>query len=153
MAIERTRLLEDRRAAELARQSEELKSALLASLGHDLRTPLTAIRVAATNLQQPLVDEFRSWWSEAGASGVPNWAGPALAMGIGGMALLWMRRGRARTARARREPKGRITTGRGVAREPAEHSTTLAYSHSNSTRASFPGRSTSKTTASPYTAS
>jgi two-component system sensor histidine kinase KdpD len=28
-----------------------LKSALLASLGHDLRTPLTAIRVAATNLQ------------------------------------------------------------------------------------------------------
>ena len=28
-----------------------MKSALLASLGHDLRTPLTAIRVAASNLQ------------------------------------------------------------------------------------------------------
>lgn len=55
------------------------------------------------NQQQPLVDEFRSWWSEAGASGVPNWAGPALAMGIGGMALLWMRRGRARAARAGRD--------------------------------------------------
>ena len=33
------------------RQSDELKSALLASLAHDLRTPLTAIRVAASNLQ------------------------------------------------------------------------------------------------------
>src|SRR5262249_4693958 len=40
-----------RKSAELARRSEELKSALLASLGHDLRTPLTAIGVAASNLQ------------------------------------------------------------------------------------------------------
>jgi two-component system sensor histidine kinase KdpD len=46
-----------RRDATLAREREELKSALLASLGHDLRTPLTAIRVAATNLQA-------SWLSE-----------------------------------------------------------------------------------------
>ncbi len=30
-----------------------MKTALLASLGHDLRTPLTAIRVAATNVQAP----------------------------------------------------------------------------------------------------
>jgi len=51
IAIERAQLLEARKAAALARQSEELKSALLASLGHDLRTPLTAIRVAASNLQ------------------------------------------------------------------------------------------------------
>ncbi|HEX4347919.1 MAG TPA: ATP-binding protein [Vicinamibacterales bacterium] len=51
IAIERAHLLEARKAADLARQSEELKSALLASLGHDLRTPLTAIRVAASNLQ------------------------------------------------------------------------------------------------------
>ena len=51
IAIERVQFLEERKQAELARQSEELKSALLASLGHDLRTPLTAIRVAATNLQ------------------------------------------------------------------------------------------------------
>jgi two-component system sensor histidine kinase KdpD len=51
IAIERAHFLEERKAAELARQSEELKSALLASLGHDLRTPLTAIRVAASNLQ------------------------------------------------------------------------------------------------------
>jgi two-component system, OmpR family, sensor histidine kinase KdpD len=51
IAVERAHFLEERKTAELARQSEELKSALLASLGHDLRTPLTAIRVAASNLQ------------------------------------------------------------------------------------------------------
>src|SRR5258706_6351460 len=47
-----------RHDADLARKSEELKSALLASLGHNLRTPLTAIRVAASNLQA-------SWLGEA----------------------------------------------------------------------------------------
>jgi two-component system, OmpR family, sensor histidine kinase KdpD len=52
LAIERANLLQERRAAELTRQSDELKSALLASIGHDLRTPLTAIRVAAANLRE-----------------------------------------------------------------------------------------------------
>jgi two-component system sensor histidine kinase KdpD len=51
IAIERAQFLGERRAAALTRQSEELKTALLASLGHDLRTPLTAIRIAAANLQ------------------------------------------------------------------------------------------------------
>jgi two-component system sensor histidine kinase KdpD len=51
IAIERTQFLEERQAGEMTRQSEQLKTALLASLGHDLRTPLTAIRVAASNLQ------------------------------------------------------------------------------------------------------
>jgi two-component system sensor histidine kinase KdpD len=51
IAIERAQFLEERKAGELTRQSEELKTALLASVGHDLRTPLTAIRVAATNIQ------------------------------------------------------------------------------------------------------
>jgi two-component system sensor histidine kinase KdpD len=51
IAVERAQFLEERKSAELARQSEELKSALLASLGHDLKTPLTAIRVAANNLK------------------------------------------------------------------------------------------------------
>jgi two-component system sensor histidine kinase KdpD len=51
IAVERAQLLEERKAAELSRRSEELKSALLAALTHDLRTPLTTIRVAATNLQ------------------------------------------------------------------------------------------------------
>jgi two-component system sensor histidine kinase KdpD len=51
IGIERAQLLEERKAAELTRQSEQLKTALLASISHDLRTPLTAIRVAAANLQ------------------------------------------------------------------------------------------------------
>jgi two-component system sensor histidine kinase KdpD len=51
IAVERAQFLEDRKAADLSRRSEELKSALLASLAHDLRTPLTTIRVAATNLE------------------------------------------------------------------------------------------------------
>jgi two-component system sensor histidine kinase KdpD len=51
IAIERAQLLEERKAGELTRQSERLKTALLASLGHDLRTPLTAIRIAAGNIR------------------------------------------------------------------------------------------------------
>jgi two-component system, OmpR family, sensor histidine kinase KdpD len=51
IAVERAQFLEERKSAEVSRRSEALKSALLASLAHDLRTPLTAIRVAATNLQ------------------------------------------------------------------------------------------------------
>jgi two-component system sensor histidine kinase KdpD len=50
IAIERMQFLEERKSAELTRRSEELKTTLLAALGHDLRTPLTAIRVAASNL-------------------------------------------------------------------------------------------------------
>jgi len=53
IAIERAQFLRERKAAELTRQSEQLKTALLASLSHDLRTPLTAIRVAAGNLDAP----------------------------------------------------------------------------------------------------
>lgn len=51
IAVERVQFLEERKAADVGRRSAELKSALLASLAHDLRTPLTAIRVAAGNLQ------------------------------------------------------------------------------------------------------
>ena len=50
IAIERTHLLEERKEAEVVRRGAELKSALLASLGHDLKTPLTAVTVAANNL-------------------------------------------------------------------------------------------------------
>jgi K+-sensing histidine kinase KdpD len=57
MAIERAQLTEERRATDIARKSEELKSALLASLGHDLGTPLTAIRVAASNLHESWLTE------------------------------------------------------------------------------------------------
>jgi two-component system sensor histidine kinase KdpD len=65
IAIERTQFLEERKSAELTRQSEELKTALLASLGHDLRTPLTAIRVAASNVKAPwLTPEDRAEQSD-----------------------------------------------------------------------------------------
>jgi two-component system sensor histidine kinase KdpD len=57
IALERVQFLDERKNAEVARQSEDLKSALLASLSHDLRTPLTAIRVAADNLQSSWPDE------------------------------------------------------------------------------------------------
>jgi two-component system sensor histidine kinase KdpD len=52
IGLERAQFLEERKAADLTRQSEELKTTLLASLSHDLRTPLTAIRVASTNLNR-----------------------------------------------------------------------------------------------------
>ncbi len=57
IAIERTHLLEERKEAELVRRGAELKSALLASLGHDLRTPLTAVTVAANNLNASWLTE------------------------------------------------------------------------------------------------
>jgi two-component system, OmpR family, sensor histidine kinase KdpD len=45
------RLAADAQAAEIARQSDALKSALLQSVSHDLRTPLATIRAAAGTLQ------------------------------------------------------------------------------------------------------
>ena len=57
IALERSRFLEERRGAELATQRANLASALLASLSHDLRTPLTAIRTAVSNLDTPSLSE------------------------------------------------------------------------------------------------
>jgi two-component system sensor histidine kinase KdpD len=53
IAVERSQLLAERKEAELVRQRADLASTLLASISHDLRTPLTAIRVAVSNLQDP----------------------------------------------------------------------------------------------------
>jgi two-component system, OmpR family, sensor histidine kinase KdpD len=50
IAIERSHLLNEREEAEVVRRGAELKSALLSSLSHDLKTPLTAVTVAANNL-------------------------------------------------------------------------------------------------------
>lgn len=50
IAIERAALLEERKEAEVVRRGAELKSALLASFSHDLKTPLTALTVAANSL-------------------------------------------------------------------------------------------------------
>jgi two-component system, OmpR family, sensor histidine kinase KdpD len=52
IAIERVQFLREREAAAIVRQKADLAATLLASLSHDLRTPLTAIRVAIENLQQ-----------------------------------------------------------------------------------------------------
>ena len=49
-ALERDRLRRDATSVEVARQSEALKSALLDSVSHDLRTPLATIRAAAGSL-------------------------------------------------------------------------------------------------------
>jgi two-component system, OmpR family, sensor histidine kinase KdpD len=51
IAVERAQLLGERREAELLRQRADLASTLLASISHDLRTPLTVITVAINNLQ------------------------------------------------------------------------------------------------------
>jgi two-component system sensor histidine kinase KdpD len=50
MALERTRLAEQARAAHLRAEREELYSSLLSSVSHDLRTPLAAITGAASTL-------------------------------------------------------------------------------------------------------
>jgi two-component system sensor histidine kinase KdpD len=50
ITIEKARALEDASHAEAARQSEALKSALLDSLAHDIKTPLTSIKAAVTAL-------------------------------------------------------------------------------------------------------
>ncbi len=50
-ALAQDELASDVRAAEVARQSDALKSALLQSVSHDLRTPLATIRAAAGSLR------------------------------------------------------------------------------------------------------
>jgi two-component system sensor histidine kinase KdpD len=53
---------------ELVRQKADLAAALLASLSHDLRTPLTAIRVAVENLREELTPGERREQSRAAIS-------------------------------------------------------------------------------------
>ncbi len=50
-ALAHDRLSAESQAAEIARQSDALKSALLQSVSHDLRTPLATIRAAAGTLR------------------------------------------------------------------------------------------------------
>ena len=50
LTIEKARALEEASHAEAARQGEVLKSALLDSLAHDIKTPLTSIKAAVTSL-------------------------------------------------------------------------------------------------------
>lgn len=52
LAVDRARLAEESTAAAVLRESDRAKSALLANVSHDLRTPLTTIRGAAESLLQ-----------------------------------------------------------------------------------------------------
>jgi two-component system sensor histidine kinase KdpD len=56
LGLRRDRLRQEATAAEIARRSDSLKSALLDSVSHDLRTPLASIRATAGNLADPAID-------------------------------------------------------------------------------------------------
>jgi two-component system, OmpR family, sensor histidine kinase KdpD len=56
LALERARFLKELSRTEVLKQSDQLKSALLASVSHDLRTPLTSIRAAVDNLLEKNFD-------------------------------------------------------------------------------------------------
>ena len=60
IAIERHLLIDAQMSARIVARSDELKSALLSAVSHDLRTPLASIKASATSLLQPGID-----WSEA----------------------------------------------------------------------------------------
>lgn len=55
LGLRRDRLRQEATAAEIARRSDALKSALLDSVSHDLRTPLASIRATAGNLADPAI--------------------------------------------------------------------------------------------------
>ena len=57
LALERARLSEEAAQAAVHAESDELKSALLAAVSHDLRTPLASIKAAATSL----LDDSIAW--------------------------------------------------------------------------------------------
>jgi two-component system sensor histidine kinase KdpD len=50
IAIERTRAIENLGKAEASRENEKLRSAILDSVAHEFRTPLTAIKASVTSL-------------------------------------------------------------------------------------------------------
>ena len=60
LAIERTRLTEEATRAAVLEESDRLKSAMLAAVSHDLRTPLAAIKASAS----ALLDASVAWSDE-----------------------------------------------------------------------------------------
>lgn len=68
IAIERAQFLGEREAAALQHQRGELASTLLASISHDLKTPLTAIRMAVENLRGDMPADDRRAQADAAIS-------------------------------------------------------------------------------------
>jgi len=60
VALERTRLVQDMDQARMLAETERLRTALLSSVSHDLRTPLASILGAVTSLER-----YRSAYDEA----------------------------------------------------------------------------------------
>jgi two-component system sensor histidine kinase KdpD len=66
LALRRDRLRQEATTVEVARRSDALKSALLDSVSHDLRTPLASIRATAGNLADPTMSLSPDAVREAG---------------------------------------------------------------------------------------
>jgi two-component system sensor histidine kinase KdpD len=60
LAYQRLINIEKAKQAEFSAQEEAVQNALLASISHDMRTPLTSILGAATTLQQPNLDALQT---------------------------------------------------------------------------------------------
>ena len=56
LAVERSRLTRLERRAQVAEESDQLKTALLSSVSHELRTPLATIKAAVTSLRSAPLD-------------------------------------------------------------------------------------------------
>jgi two-component system sensor histidine kinase KdpD len=68
IAVERAKFLEEREAAEIQRQRGELATVLLASLSHDLKTPLTVLRMAVDTLRHDLPLDSRRAQADAASA-------------------------------------------------------------------------------------
>ena len=66
LALERARLAAQAEHVEALREADRLKDALLASVSHDLRTPLTSIRALASELGE--TGDERAWSSRRSRS-------------------------------------------------------------------------------------
>jgi two-component system sensor histidine kinase KdpD len=56
LAVERSQLARSETRAQVAEESDQLKTALLSSVSHELRTPLAAIKATVTSLRSNTVD-------------------------------------------------------------------------------------------------
>lgn len=65
LGLERVHLVAEAERADAFRQADALKSALIASLSHDLRTPLTTIKALASRLRTRALSEATSIEEEA----------------------------------------------------------------------------------------